>query len=56
MITYRGLCVARPFGEKPEIGSLRKAAMEKKTGGVSPATKVKKQGGEANIALRWPPP
>ena len=31
MTTYRGLCVARPFGRQPRIGSLRKAAMERRT-------------------------
>ena len=35
MITNRGLCVARPLGRQPPIGSLRKAAIEKRSGGVS---------------------
>ena len=55
MTTYRGLCIARLFGRQPRIESLRKAAMERRTEEVSPATKMKKQGGQANIALRWPP-
>ena len=46
MATYRGLCVAQLFGRQPLIGSLRKAAMKRRTGGASP----KKQGGEDNIA------
>ena len=30
--------------------------LEKRSGGASPGKQKKKQGGMANIALRWPPP
>ena len=56
MTTYRGQCVEWPFGQQPRIGSLRKAAMERRTGRASLVTKTKKKGGEAIITLRWPPP